>query len=157
MPKRLSSHFEALLHHWDIEAPAAPALVPFDPPLMGLELLTILNTHCPGATSAGLYPVSSYCFCYLPLPALNMLTPWLQLLPQCGLPILWQTTVISLAWMQKCPSSEPSIYQGLSVLHLVGKLLAISYLHCLDAETHYHGWLVKEKLGFHLGRHMEDH
>ena len=35
--------------------------------------------------------------------------------------------------------------------------MALSYLHRLDDETHYHGWLAKEQAGFHLGHHIEDH
>ena len=77
----LASHFEALLYRQDVEAPAAPAVVPLDPPLMGQELQTILDTHYRGAASAGLCPVPSHCLCHLPLPVLDMLAPWLQLLP----------------------------------------------------------------------------
>ena len=77
----LASHFEALLYRQDVEAPAAPVVAPLDPPLMGRELQTILDTRYRGAASAGLCPVPSHCFCHLPLPVLDMLAPWLQLLP----------------------------------------------------------------------------
>ena len=40
----LASHFEALLYRQDVEAPAAPAVAPLDPPLTGRELQTILDT-----------------------------------------------------------------------------------------------------------------
>ena len=85
----LASYFETLLHHRDVEAVAAPAVVPLDPPLMGQELQTILDTRYRGAASAGLCPVPSHCLHHLPLPALEVLAPWLQLLPQRGLPPLW--------------------------------------------------------------------
>ena len=49
------------------------------------------------------------------------------------------------------------MYRGLSVLHPLGKLLALSYLHRLDAETHRNRWLAEEQAGFHLGYRMEDH
>ena len=39
----LAPYFEALLYNQDAEAPAAPAMVPLDPPLIGLELQTILD------------------------------------------------------------------------------------------------------------------
>ena len=81
MVEGLASHFEALLHHWDIVTPAPPAVVPLDPPLMGQELQTVLDTSYRGAASAGLCPVPSYCLRHLPLPALDVLAPWLQLLP----------------------------------------------------------------------------
>ena len=77
----LASHFETLLHCQDVEASAAPVVAPLDPPLTGQELQTILDTRYRGAASAGLCPVPSYCLCHLPLPALDMLAPWLQLLP----------------------------------------------------------------------------
>ena len=48
---------------------------------MGLELQTILDTCYQGATSARLCPFPPYCLCHLPLLALNVLAPWLQLLP----------------------------------------------------------------------------
>ena len=77
----LASYFEALLYRQDVEALAAPAVAPLDPPLTGWELQTILYTHYQGAASTGLCPVPSHCFRHLPLPVLNMLAPWLQLLP----------------------------------------------------------------------------
>ena len=46
------------------------------------------------------------------------------------------------------------MYQGLSILHPLGKLLALSYLHNLDNETHHCGLLVKEQVGFCLGHQM---
>ena len=49
------------------------------------------------------------------------------------------------------------MYWGLSVLHPLGKLLALSYLHHLDAETHSRGWLAEEQAGFRLGHCIEDH
>ena len=49
------------------------------------------------------------------------------------------------------------MYRGVLVLHPLGKLLALSYLHCLDAEAHGQGWLAKEQVGFYLGNCMEDH
>ena len=77
MAEGLASHFETLLHHLDVNAPDTPAVVPLDPPLMGLELQTILNTHYQGAASSSPCPVPSYCLCHWPLPALNMLAPWI--------------------------------------------------------------------------------
>ena len=79
--KDLASHFEALLYRQDVEALAAPAVVPLDPPLTGQELQTILNTRYQGAASAGLCPVPSHCLCHLPLPVVDMLALWLQLHP----------------------------------------------------------------------------
>ena len=76
-PEDLASYFEALLHHQDVVAPAAPAVVPLDPPLTGQELRTILDTRYRGAASAGLCPVPSQCLHHLPLPALDVLAPWL--------------------------------------------------------------------------------
>ena len=55
----LASYFETLLHHTDVEAVAAPVVVPLDPPLMGQGLQTILDTCYRGAASAGLCPVPS--------------------------------------------------------------------------------------------------
>ena len=52
--------------------------------------------------------------------------------------------MISPVWKQKGAPLDPAIYQGLSVLHLLRKLLALSYLHCLDAEIHYCGWLLEQ-------------
>ena len=49
------------------------------------------------------------------------------------------------------------MYQGLSVLHPLGKLFALSYLHCLDTETHCQGWLAEEQVGICLGHYVEDH
>ena len=49
------------------------------------------------------------------------------------------------------------MYRGLLVLHPLGKLLALSYLHRLDAETHSQGWLAEEQAGFRLGHRIEDH
>ena len=77
----LASHFATLLHRQDVVAPAAPVVAPLDPPLTGQELQTILDTRYRGAASAGLCPVPSYCLRHLPLPALDVLAPWLQLLP----------------------------------------------------------------------------
>ena len=79
--ENLASYFEALLYHQDVEALDALAVVLLDPPLMGQELQTILDTHYWGAASAGLCPIPSHCLRHLPLPVLNMLAPWLQLLP----------------------------------------------------------------------------
>ena len=86
-----------------------------------------------------------------------MLVPWLQLLPQHGLPLLWQLIVISSVWKQKGAPSDPVMYQGLSILHQLGKLLALSYLYHLDTKTHCHGWMAEKQAGFHLGYHVEDH
>ena len=77
----LASHFVALLYRPDVEALAIPAVALLDPPLMSQELQTILDTRYRGAASAGIYPVPSYCLRHLPLPALDVLAPWLQLLP----------------------------------------------------------------------------
>ena len=44
--------------------------------------------------------------------------------------------VINPVWKQKNAPWDPEIYRGLSVFYLLGKLLALSYLNCLDAETH---------------------
>ena len=85
----LAAHFQALLYREEVEAPDAPAVVPLDPPLTGQELQTILDTRYRGAASAGLCPVPSHCLRHLPLPALDVLAPWLQMLPQRGLPQLW--------------------------------------------------------------------
>ena len=93
----------------------------------------------------------------MPLPALNVLAPWLQLLPQCGLLLLWQITVISPVWKQKGTPLDPAIYWELTVLHPLRKLLALSYLHCPDADTHCHSWLVEEQAGFYLGNCVEDY
>ena len=65
--------------------------------------------------------------------------------------------MISPVWKQKGTPSDPATYRGLLVLHPLRKLLALSYLRCLDDETHCHGWLPKEQAGFHLGYHIEDH
>ena len=65
--------------------------------------------------------------------------------------------MISPVWKQKGTPSDPATYRGLSVLHPLGKLLALSYLRRLDDETHCHGWLAKEQAGFHLGHRIEDH
>ena len=73
--KGLASYFKALLYHWDIEAPPAPAMIPLDLLLMDQELQTILDTHCHGATSANLCLIPSHCLCHLLLPALSMLAP----------------------------------------------------------------------------------
>ena len=73
----LASHFEALLYHQDVEAPAALAVVLLVTILPGQELQTILDTHYQGAASTGLCPVPSYCLCHLPLPVLEMLVTWL--------------------------------------------------------------------------------
>ena len=59
-------------------------------------------------------------------------------------------------WKHKGSSSDPTIYWGLLVLHPLGKLLAFSYLHRLDEETHQ-GWLAEEQTGFHLGHYVEVH
>ena len=77
----LASHFEALLYRQDVEAPAAPAVVPLDPSLKGQELQTILDTRYRGAASVGLCPVPSHCLHHLPLPVLDILALWLQLFP----------------------------------------------------------------------------
>ena len=110
---------------------------------MGQVLQTVLATSYHGAASAGLCLVPSYCLCHLPLPALDFLAPWLQLLPLHGLPPLWQMTVISPLWKQKGTPSDPATYRGLSALHPLGKLLALSYLRYLDDKTHCQGWLAK--------------
>ena len=60
-------------------------------------------------------------------------------------------TMISPVWKHKCTPLDPTMYQGLLVLHLLGKLLALSYLHHLDEKTHHHSWLAKEQVGFYLG------
>ena len=73
----LASHFESLLYRQDVEAPAAPAVAPHDPPLIGWELQTILDNRYRGAAGAGLCPVPSHCLHHLPLPVLDMLAPWL--------------------------------------------------------------------------------
>ena len=65
--------------------------------------------------------------------------------------------MISPVWKQKGTPSDPATYRGLSVLHLLGKLLALSYLRRLDDETHCRGWLAKEQAGFRLGHRIEDH
>ena len=52
---------------------------------------------------------------------------------------------------------DPAMYWGLSIFHPLGKLLALSFLHCLDTETHRHGWLAEEQAGFRLGHYVEDH
>ena len=49
------------------------------------------------------------------------------------------------------------MYWGLSVLHLMEKLLALSYLSHLDAKTHHYGWLAEEQAGFQMDHHVEDH
>ena len=71
----LAPHFKALLHHRDVETLAALAVVLLDPPLMGQELQTILDTRYQGAASAGLCLVPSHCLRHLPLPALKVLAP----------------------------------------------------------------------------------
>ena len=81
MTKDLASYFATLLHRQDVEALAALAVAAFDPSLMVQELQTILDTCYRGVASTGLCPVPSYCLCHLPLPALDVLAPWLQLLP----------------------------------------------------------------------------
>ena len=60
------------------------------------KLQTILGTHYQAATSANLCLVPSYYLCHLPLPTLNVLAPWVQLLPQYKLLPLWQMIVISM-------------------------------------------------------------
>ena len=65
--------------------------------------------------------------------------------------------MISPVWKHKGTPSDPAKYRGLSVLHLLGKLLALCYLHRLDEETHHRGWLAEEQAGLCLGRHVEDH
>ena len=45
MAEELASHFEALIHSPDFKAPAAPAVVSLDRPLMGQELQTILDIY----------------------------------------------------------------------------------------------------------------
>ena len=65
--------------------------------------------------------------------------------------------MISPVWRHKGSPSDPTIYRGLSVLHPLRKLLALSYLHYLDEETHRHGRLAEELAGFCLGHHVEDH
>ena len=65
--------------------------------------------------------------------------------------------MISPVWKHKGNPSDPTTYRGLSVLHPLGKLLALSYLHRLDAETHSQGWLAEEQAGFRLGHCIEDH
>ena len=95
MAKVLASYFEALLYCPDVEALAAPVIVPLDQPLMGQELETILDTRYYGAARAGLCQVPSHCLYHLPLLAINMLEPWLQLLPQCRPLELWQIIMIS--------------------------------------------------------------
>ena len=65
--------------------------------------------------------------------------------------------VISPAWKQKSSTSDPSKYHGLSVLHPMGKLLALCYLQRLDAATLTHDWLAPEQAGFRAGHRIEDH
>ena len=77
----LASHFEVLLYHQDVKALAAPAIVLIDPFMMVQELKTILDTQYWGAASTELCPATSHFLCHLPLPALNMLVPWVQMLP----------------------------------------------------------------------------
>ena len=52
--------------------------------------------------------------------------------------------MISPVWKHKGNPSDPATYRGLSVLHPLGKLLALSYLHRLDEATHRQGWLAEE-------------
>ena len=56
-------------------------MVPLDPLLMGQELQIILDIHYQGAASMGLCLVPSHCLRDLPLPVLDMLALWPQLLP----------------------------------------------------------------------------
>ena len=65
--------------------------------------------------------------------------------------------MISPVWKHKGSPLDPTMYRGQSVLHPLGKLLALSYLHRLDAETHCPGWLAEEQAGLHLGHRVEDH
>ena len=65
--------------------------------------------------------------------------------------------MISLVWKEKGTPSDPTTYQGLSVLHPLGKLLALSYLHHLDDETHCQCWLAEKQARFCLGHHIEEH
>ena len=78
------------------------------------------------------------------------------MLPLSGLPSLWQTTVISPVWKQKGAPPDPEINWGFSILHPLGKLLALSYLYLLDAEMHRPGWLAEDQAGFCLRYYMED-
>ena len=52
--------------------------------------------------------------------------------------------MISPVWKHKGTPSDPATYRGLSVLHPMGKLLALCYLHRLDEETHPRSWLAEE-------------
>ena len=52
--------------------------------------------------------------------------------------------MISPVWKHKGTPSDPATYWGLSVLHPMGKLLALCYLHRLDEETHHRSWLAEE-------------
>ena len=79
------------------------------------------------------------------------------MVPQQGLLPLWQTTVISPVWKQKGTPSDPTTYQGLPVLHLLGKLFAVNYLSHLDNETHSRHWLAEGQAGVHLGHRIEGH
>ena len=65
--------------------------------------------------------------------------------------------MISTVWKQKGTPWDPEMHWGLSVLHSLRKLLAVSYLYHLDEETYCHSWLVEEQIGFCLGHHIEDH
>ena len=65
--------------------------------------------------------------------------------------------MISPVWKHKGTPSDPATYRGLSVLHPLGKLLALCYLHRLDEATHHRGWLAEEQAGFCLGHRIEDH
>ena len=60
-------------------------------------------------------------------------------------------------WKHKGSPSDPTTCQGLLVLHLLGRLLALSNLHHLDAKTHCQGWLAEEQAGFRLVYRIEDH
>ena len=156
MAHNLASHFEALLYQRDIEALAALAVVPIARPLTSQELQSILDTHYQGAASTGLWPVPSHSLLHLPLPAPDVLAPFL------AVPLAWAATVVVDNHNQPCVEaqeypSDPAMYWGFSVLHPLGKLLALCYLYRLDEETHGYGWLAEKQVGFCLGHQIEDH
>ena len=66
-------------------------------------------------------------------------------------------TVISPVWKHKGSPSDPATYPELSVPYLLGKLLALSYLHHQNEESYCQGWLAEEQAGSCLGHCMEDH
>ena len=65
--------------------------------------------------------------------------------------------MISPVWNNNGFPLDLATYRGLLVLHPLGKLLALSYLHRLDEEPHHRDGLAEEQAGFCLGHHVEDH